>query len=41
MTGNQFTGLPGCDVSPFSKFEDYFDNPLKLKIETISETASS
>lgn len=24
----------GCDVSLFSKFEDYFDNPLKLKIET-------
>ena len=24
----------GCDVSLFSKFEDYFEHPLKLKIET-------
>ncbi|WP_296862207.1 UvrD-helicase domain-containing protein [uncultured Methanobrevibacter sp.] len=24
----------GCDVSLFSKFEDYFEYPLKLKIET-------
>ena len=24
----------GCDVALFSKFEDYFENPEKLKIET-------
>ena len=24
----------GCDVALFSKFEDYFENPIKLKIQT-------